>query len=171
MKERGRYAAKPVARRSMLVPKALKRFENGVVRHRPLVITLAGKDVRREISKRALLGPGPERRRRPACGSRIQCGDPFETLSTAHAKRVRSLRRCSQSQFDEAFCLLAWGDRVSTFTKKLARLLASPTGRGQRHLRVDASARRFSFGPNRYFSLQYLRPFGVTSRYMPKLSE
>src|SRR4051812_36298315 len=51
VKERGRYAAKPVAGHPMLVPKALKRFEDRVVRHRPLVIALTGKDIRRQISK------------------------------------------------------------------------------------------------------------------------
>src|SRR5450755_702857 len=32
------------------------------------------------------------------------------------------------------------------------------------------SARRFSFGPKRYFNLQYLLPVGVTSRYIPRPS-
>lgn len=49
-KERGRNAAEPMAGHSVLVSKALKRFEDGVVRHRPLVITLARKDMGREIS-------------------------------------------------------------------------------------------------------------------------
>src|SRR5450432_4191288 len=33
------------------------------------------------------------------------------------------------------------------------------------------SAKRFSFGPKRYFGLQYLLPVGVTSRYMPRPSK
>ena len=35
----------------VLVPKTFERLEDGVVRHRPLVIALARKDVGREISK------------------------------------------------------------------------------------------------------------------------
>jgi hypothetical protein len=67
--------------------------------------------------------------------------------------------------------LLARGDRVLNLTEKLARLVSSPTGCSQRDLRIDAERESLFLGPKRYFSLQYLRPFGVTSRYMPKLSE
>jgi hypothetical protein len=68
-------------------------------------------------------------------------------------------------------CLLARGDRVPTFTEKLARLVASATGRSQRDLRVDAERQALFLRPKRYFSLQYLRPVGDTSRYIPRPSE
>jgi hypothetical protein len=51
VEEGRRNTAKTVTSHPVLVTKALERFEDGVVRHRSFVITLARKDIRREPVK------------------------------------------------------------------------------------------------------------------------